>query len=177
MSKIGSVPILTEGYPMRKIVMLMVIAVLAVPLVFAQSKSPKSKSWVTKHRNSMASINRPTKVSGEGKVTPSGVKYWDVQTGEGSPATKGHVVKVLYTAWTADGKEFASSISDGRAPVFTLGMGQVIPGWEEGVEGMKVGGKRQLRIPPDLAYGAAGVASLVPPNATLIFDVVLVELQ
>jgi len=111
-------------------------------------------------------------------ATASGVRYWDIQTGEGNPATKGHVVKVLYTAWVEKGmKEFASSTSDGRVPVFTLGVGQVIRGWEDGVEGMKVGGKRQLRIPPDMAYGSAGAPPLVPPNATLIFDVVLLELQ
>ncbi len=162
---------------MRRILTLMAIAVLGAPLLFAQSKAPRSRHWVSAHRNQVVTINRPTRVSGEGLVTASGVRYWEILAGEGSPATKGHAVKVLYTAWIENGKEFASSASDGRAPIITLGAGQVIPGWEEGMVGMKVGGKRQLRIPPDLAYGAAGVPSLVPPNATLIFDVELVELQ
>ncbi len=162
---------------MRRILMLVAIAVLGVPLLFAQSKTPRSKRWVSAHRSQIVNISRPTKVSGEGLVTASGVRYWDILTGEGRPATKGHVVKVLYTAWTENGKEYASSVADGRAPIITLGAGQVIPGWEEGMLGMKVGGKRQLRIPPEMAYGAAGVPSLVPPNASLIFDVELVELQ
>ena len=162
---------------MRTTLMLSLVAVLVAPLLFAQSKTPKTNRWSIRKRNVVASINRPTRVSGEGKLTPSGVKYWDIQEGEANPATKGHVVKVQYTAWIEQGKEFASSESDGRLPVFTLGAGQVIPGWEEGMEGMKVGGKRQLRIPPELAYGADGVPSLVPPNATLIYDVVLIELQ
>ncbi len=162
---------------MRRMLILMLTAMLAAPLLFAQSKTPKTKKWVTPHRTVVIGMNRPTKVTGEGRVTPSGVRYWDIQTGVGSPATRGHAVRIQYTAWIENGKEFASSISDGRAPVFTLGAGQVIQGWEDGVEGMKVGGKRQLRIPPQLAYGAAGVPNLVPPNATLIFDVELIELQ
>jgi FKBP-type peptidyl-prolyl cis-trans isomerase len=160
---------------MRKTPVLIVIATLAVPVLFAQSRPFRRK--LNPLSNAIVSVSRPTKVTGEGNSTPSGVQYWDIQIGEGSPATKGHAVKVLYKAWVENGKEFASSASDGRAPIFTLGAGQVIPGWEEGVEGMKAGGKRQLRIPPGLAYGAAGIPDLVPPDATLIFDVVLIELQ
>jgi FKBP-type peptidyl-prolyl cis-trans isomerase len=160
---------------MRRFLILIAIAALASPILFAQSRPFRRK--LDPLAKPINSIRQPTKVTGEGKSTPSGVKYWDIQVGEGSPASKGHAVKVLYTAWVENGKEFASSISDGRAPIFTLGVGQVIRGWEEGVEGMKVGGKRQLRIPPDLAYGASGIPDLVPPGATLIYDVVLIELQ
>ena len=162
---------------MRKILFLAMIAIMAVPILFAQSPKWTEKIMKNVRPGTVNSIARPTQVTGEGVATPSGLRYWDILAGKGEPATKGHAVKVLYRAWVEHGKEFASSISDGKPSIFTLGVGQVIPGWEEGVESMKVGGRRQLRIPPNLAYGAAGVPPLVPPNATLIFDVELIELQ
>ncbi len=162
---------------MRKTLVMIVSAVFVAGFLFAQSGKRKELRLRNVRPGTMEKVNQPTKVKGEPMVTASGVKYWDILAGEGNPATKGHAVKVLYRAWIENGKEFASSALDGRPPVFTLGVGQVIPGWEEGMEGMKVGGKRQLRIPPDLAYGTAGVPQLVPPNATLIFDVQLLELQ
>jgi FKBP-type peptidyl-prolyl cis-trans isomerase FkpA len=90
---------------------------------------------------------------------------------------KGKTVKVHYTGWLADGKEFDSSLDLGEPIQFVLGSGRVIPGWDEGVAGMKVGGKRQLRIPPELGYGARGAGPTIPPNATLIFDVQLVSVK
>ena len=93
-------------------------------------------------------------------------------------AQAGHKVKVDYTGWLTDGKKFDSSVGTGRPFEFMLGAGQVIKGWDEGVAGMKVGGKRQLRIPPDLAYGEKGVGNgLIPPNSTLIFDVELLDVK
>jgi FKBP-type peptidyl-prolyl cis-trans isomerase len=86
-------------------------------------------------------------------------------------------VKVDYTGWLTDGKKFDSSVGTGHPFDFMLGAGQVIKGWDEGVVGMKVGGKRQLRIPPDLAYGAKGYPGAIPPSATLIFDVQLVDVK
>ncbi len=162
---------------MRKTLILAVIAVMAAPILFAQSPKWKEKIMRNVRPGTFNSVTRPTQVTGEGVAAPSGLRYWDIVAGKGEPAIKGHAVKVLYRAWVENGKEFASTISDGKPSIFTLGVGQVIPGWEEGVEGMKVGGRRQLRIPPSLAYGAAGVPPVVPPNATLIFDVELVELQ
>ncbi len=162
---------------MRKTLIAIVMTVLLAPLLPAQGGKWKGVRMRNLRPGTVGRVSRPTKVTGEGVLTASGVKYWDIQTGAGAPATKGHAVKVLYTAWVENGKEFASSTSDGKPPIFTLGAGQVIPGWEEGVEGMKVGGKRQLRSPPNLAYGAAGIPGTVPPNATLIFDVELIELQ
>jgi len=148
------------------------------PVFGAQSSTMRIKRMNNVKPGTVAAVSRPTAVTGPGEATASGVRYWDIHTGEGDPAIKGHAVKVLYRAWVENSnKEFASSTSDGRAPIFTLGVGQVIRGWEEGVEGMKVGGRRQLRIPPELAYGAAGAPPLVPPNATLIFDVELIELR
>ena len=162
---------------MRSILTVSLIALWISPFGFSQSQRSKPLKMGSQRAKSVNAIRFPTRVTGEGKLTPSGVKYWDIQTGDGNPATNGHTVKVLYSAWFENGKEFASSTSDGKPPVFTLGVGQVIRGWEEGVEGMKVGGKRQLRIPPELAYGEAGAPPIVPKNATLIFDVELIELQ
>ncbi len=162
---------------MRRNLIMIVLAVIVAPALFAQAGKWKDKRLHNVKPGTFDKASHPTKVTGEGQLTPSGVRYWDIQTGDGDSATNGHAVKVQYTAWIENGKEFASSISDGRAPIFTLGVGQVIPGWEDGVRGMKVGGKRQLRIPPSLAYGETGWPPLVPPNSTLIYDVELVALQ
>jgi FKBP-type peptidyl-prolyl cis-trans isomerase len=121
--------------------------------------------------------NGPTKVTGEPTKTASGLEYWDIKVGTGAVAQSGHEVKVDYTGWLTDGKKFDSSVGTGHPFGFMLGASQVIKGWDEGVAGMKVGGKRQLRIPPDLAYGAKGYPGAIPPNATLIFDVQLVDVK
>jgi FKBP-type peptidyl-prolyl cis-trans isomerase FkpA len=121
--------------------------------------------------------NAPTKVTGDGVKTDSGLQYWDIKAGTGDVATEGSKVKVHYTGWFTDGKKFDSSV-DARQPYeFTLGKGEVIKGWDEGVTGMKVGGRRQLRIPPELAYGETGYKKIIPPNATLIFDVQLLSVK
>jgi len=117
----------------------------------------------------------PTKVTGVPTKTASGLEYWDIKVGTGAVAQTGHQVKVDYTGWLTNGKKFDSSVGTGRPFGFMLGAGQVIKGWDEGVAGMKVGGKRQLRIPPDLAYGAKGYPGVIPPNSTLVFDVELVD--
>jgi FKBP-type peptidyl-prolyl cis-trans isomerase len=107
--------------------------------------------------------------------TGSGLRYHDVAIGEGAEATPGHKVKVHYTGWLLDGKKFDSSRDHGEPFEFTLGAGQVIPGWDEGVAGMKVGGRRKLVIPADLGYGASGAPPDIPPGATLVFDVELLD--
>jgi FKBP-type peptidyl-prolyl cis-trans isomerase len=116
----------------------------------------------------------PTKVDGKPKTTISGAQYWDITVGTGATASPGKNVQVHYTGWLTSGKKFDSSVDRGRPIAFPLGNGRVIKGWDEGIAGMKVGGKRQLRIPPDLAYGNRGFGTVVPPNATLIFDVELI---
>jgi FKBP-type peptidyl-prolyl cis-trans isomerase len=115
----------------------------------------------------------PTKVTGEGVKSDSGLQYWDIKVGTGSEAKSGDKVKVHYTGWFTSGKKFDSSVDAQQPYSFTLGQGNVIKGWDEGVAGMKVGGKRQLRIPPELAYGEQGYKNIIPPNSTLIFDVQL----
>jgi len=119
----------------------------------------------------------PTKVTGDGVKTASGLQYWDIKVGTGAEAHSGQHVKVDYTGWLTSGKKFDSSVGTGRPFDFLIGAGQVIKGWDEVVAGMKVGGKRQLRIPGNLAYGPKGYPGLIPPDATLIFDVVLVSVR
>jgi FKBP-type peptidyl-prolyl cis-trans isomerase FkpA len=107
-------------------------------------------------------------------TTSSGLTYDVLQPGTGAEAKQGAKVKVHYTGWLTDGKKFDSSVDRGRPFEFSLGAGQVIKGWDEGVAGMKVGEKRKLTIPADLGYGSRGAAGgLIPPGATLIFEVEL----
>jgi FKBP-type peptidyl-prolyl cis-trans isomerase FkpA len=110
-------------------------------------------------------------------TTPSGLIIEDVHVGEGAAATAGQEVKVHYTGWLTDGimkgRKFDSSKDRNDPFVFPLGGGHVIKGWDEGVQGMKVGGKRMLTIPPALGYGARGAGGVIPPNATLLFEVEL----
>ncbi len=110
-------------------------------------------------------------------TTASGLKYIDLKVGDGAEAKKGQNVEVHYTGWLTDGKKFDSSLDRKQAFKFPLGAGKVIKGWDEGVAGMKVGGKRKLTIPPDLAYGASGFGNVIPANATLIFEVELLAVK
>jgi FKBP-type peptidyl-prolyl cis-trans isomerase FkpA len=119
----------------------------------------------------------PTKVTGAATKTADGLEYWDIKVGAGSVAAAGQTVKVHYTGWLTNGKKFDSSVDRGEPFTFNLGGGQVIKGWDEGVAGMKVGGKRQLRIPPALGYGDRGAGGVIPANATLIFDVELLGVK
>jgi FKBP-type peptidyl-prolyl cis-trans isomerase FkpA len=105
------------------------------------------------------------------------LKIEELKVGTGDAATPGKVVKVHYTGWLTDGKKFDSSLDRGEPFSFPLGEGRVIPGWEQGVNGMKVGGKRKLTIPPQLGYGEAGAGGVIPPNATLVFEVELLGVQ
>lgn len=106
-------------------------------------------------------------------VTDTGLKYYDITVGTGSEAQNGDRVSVHYHGWLTNNQLFDSSYLRQEPFIFILGDGFVIPGWDEGILGMKVGGERQLVIPPDLAYGAAGRGN-IPPNATIIFEVELV---
>jgi len=115
----------------------------------------------------------PMKVNGQPTTTPSGLQYWEIVAGTGATAAPGTTVSVHYSGFLTTGEKFDSSRDRGEPFSFPLGAGQVIKGWDEGVAGMKVGGQRQLRIPPQLGYGAAGAPGAIPPNATLIFDVEL----
>ena len=110
-------------------------------------------------------------------TTDSGLQYQDLQEGTG-PATKaGDTVEVHYTGWLKDGTQFDSSHDRKQPFAFKLGAGRVIQGWDQGVAGMKVGGKRKLHIPPELGYGARGAGNAIPPNAQLIFEVELLKIK
>ena len=115
--------------------------------------------------------------AGKEITMPSGLKYVDMKVGDGTLAEPGMTAQVHYTGWLTDGTKFDSSVDRGQPFSFKLGAGQVIRGWDEGVKGMRVGGKRKLTIPPDLGYGAAGAGGVIPPNATLVFDVELLGVQ
>jgi peptidylprolyl isomerase len=126
---------------------------------------------------------RPTDAkAGEATVTtPSGLKYTDSKAGAGATPKQGQTCVMHYTGWLyvdgAKGKKFDSSVDRGQPFEFPIGMRRVIAGWDEGVASMKVGGKRTLIIPPELGYGARGAGGVIPPNATLIFDVELLDVK
>lgn len=110
-------------------------------------------------------------------TTASGLMYEDTTLGTGPAAKAGQTVSVHYTGWLTSGKKFDSSKDRNQPFEFALGQGMVIKGWDEGVQGMQVGGVRKLTIPPALGYGVGGAGGVIPPNATLVFDVELLKIH
>ena len=142
--------------------------------------STTSGSTVTATTTTPSTTPAPTPTPDAGKevTLPSGLKYVDMKVGDGAIAESGMTASVHYTGWLTDGTKFDSSVDRGQPFSFKIGAGNVIRGWDEGVQGMRVGGKRKLTIPPDLGYGAAGTpGGPIPPNATLVFDVELVAIH
>lgn len=127
---------------------------------------------VTQNNTQIASKNMYAE---DAITTPSGLKYIDIEEGTGATPQKGQKVTVHYIGTLEDGSEFDSSVGRNRPFDFNIGVGQVIKGWDEGVASMKVGGKRRLIIPSELGYGSRGAGGVIPPNATLIFDVELLK--
>ena len=152
------------------LVVVMVVVVVAIAALWAQTSTHKPAPAARPNTTA------PTKVTGDGVKTASGLQYWDIKAGAGVVAKEGSHVTVHYTGWLTTGKKFDSSVDAHQPFDFTIAQGDVIKGWDEGVAGMKVGGKRQLRIPPELGYGASG-SGPIPPNATLIFDIQLLAVK
>ena len=149
---------------MQKVSLLLTFIALTAAMVFAQAGM--------KHTDN----SKPTDVSSmKSTKTPDGLEYWDIKEGSGQVAKSGDTVVVHYTGWLTSGKKFDSSVDRGQPFDFSLGRGMVIKGWDEGVQGMKVGGTRRLTIPPQLGYGARGAGGVIPPNATLVFEVELLD--
>ena len=123
-------------------------------------------------------LDAPPAIPGEETTAQSGLEYDDIEQTTGESPRTGQTVVVHYTGWLeSDGTKFASSLDSGHPFEFTIGMGQVIKGFDRGVATMKLGEKRRLIIPPELAYGEEGAGTVIPPNATLIFDVTLLEIR
>lgn len=160
---------------MRRKAIIFVLTAAALMVALAACKDSGSKE---KPQNGGDVTQGPPAVSGEPVETGSGLKYIEIEPGSGDSPEPGETVAVHYTGWLEDGTKFDSSLDRGTPFSFPIGTGQVISGWDEGLATMQVGGKRRLIIPPELAYGETGAGSgLIPPNATLIFDVELLEIR
>ncbi len=146
--------------------LLLLLAFLPLELFAAQAKKTPGKTG----SGSKAS-------SSEVVTTTSGLKFQDLVVGTGPAPKDSATVIVHYTGWLTNGKKFDSSVDRGQPFSFILGRGQVIKGWDEGVASMHVGGKRKLTIPPELAYGPRGYPGVIPPNATLVFEVQLLRIK
>ena len=156
-------------------------AAIGLALILVGCNQQKASTTTDSSPSTQSSSSAPSSApattapgSAQEITTRSGLKMTDLKVGEGAVAESGSNVSVQYSGWLTDGTPFDSSV--GRAPfTFRIGAGQVIPGWDEGVKGMRVGGKRKLTIPPDLGYGASGAGGVIPPNATLVFEVELLD--
>jgi peptidylprolyl isomerase len=162
------------------VLLLAFFSVQALPAQESAQK-PAAKTGTAKKAPSSASKAGASQKAAapvpETVTTRSGLKYQDLVVGTGPTPKEGDTVIVHYTGWLTNGKKFDSSVDRNQPFSFTLGRGQVIKGWDEGVASMHVGGKRKLIIPPDLAYGSRGYPGAIPPNSTLIFQVQLLKIK
>jgi len=171
---------------MRPGLALAALALAALALASCHQKTATSGSNATpaaltppdKHvANTGAPVSGTPSAAAQEMTSRSGLKYQDLVLEDGTVAETNHLVSVHYTGWLTDGTKFDSSLDRGRPFDFKLGAGQVIRGWDEGVTGMRVHGKRRLTIPPDLGYGPQGAGGVIPPNATLVFEVELLDVK
>lgn len=154
---------------MRNVEKFLILTLLLVGVVMAACSDRDNKP------SGEAKPSAAASGASEAVTTASGLSYVDLVAGSGPAPAAGKPVKVHYTGWLENGTKFDSSVDRGEPFVFTIGAGEVIPGWDEGVMSMKVGGKRRLIVPPQLGYGAAGAGGVIPPDATLIFEVELLD--
>ncbi len=162
---------------MRRFLILIALVAGAALLVACGGNAAKGTPSPAAKATAVPTGGGPPPVSAQPTVTASGLQIIEVQVGTGAAAQKGQTVSVQYTGWLADGTKFDSSLDRGQPLSFVLGAGQMIAGFDEGVAGMKVGGKRRLIIPANLAYGSQGRPPVIPPNAELTFDIQLVSAQ
>ena len=156
-----------------RVYLLFIIGILVSCQDGSSKNSTVNKEDIPSTANQADRINQ---LEGNMKLTETGLKYKDMVVGDGESPKVGDKVVVHYTGKLEDGTKFDSSVDRGKPFEFSIGVGQVIKGWDEGVMSMRVGGKRQLVIPSNLGYGESGAGKVIPPNATLIFDVELIEI-
>ena len=161
----------------RFLVSIAVVASLVLIVACGGNEEKTTTPSVTANATAAQTGGGPPPVSAQPTVTASGLKIIEIKVGTGDEAQKGQTVSVHYTGWLADGTKFDSSLDRGQPLSFVLGAGQMIPGFDEGVAGMKVGGERRLILPPGLAYGAQGRPPKIPANSELTFDVQLVSVE
>jgi FKBP-type peptidyl-prolyl cis-trans isomerase len=159
----------------------MIFPLLSLLVISSVSFAGQAVSATTSVGTSVSSTGASHVAATTGSAALTELQIKDEVVGKGDEAVKGKTVSVHYTGWLledgAKGKKFDSSVDRGTPFEFALGAGMVIKGWDEGVAGMKVGGKRTLTIPSEMGYGARGAGSVIPPNASLIFDVELLEVK
>ncbi|MEA5565360.1 FKBP-type peptidyl-prolyl cis-trans isomerase [Anabaena sp. UHCC 0399] len=165
-------------------IMLACVAVLVLSQIggkqesaFAETVTPTPPATTIVTENNTLIANNHMSDASKVVTTPSGLKYEEIEEGTGATPVKGQTVTVHYTGTLENGTKFDSSRDRNRPFSFTIGVGQVIQGWDEGLSTMKVGGRRQLIIPAELGYGSRGAGGVIPPNATLLFDVELLEVK
>jgi len=174
---------------MKRISLLLPASVLLAAVCFAagckgapegaagQSPAAADPSATTPAATTPAPAEAAPTTGGKVHKLASGLQYEDLIVGDGKMADPGLTAVVHYTGWLTNGTKFDSSLDRGQPFKFVLGQHQVIEGWDQGVRGMRIGGKRKLTIPPDLGYGSQGAGGVIPPNATLVFEVQLLDVQ
>jgi len=160
---------------MRNVEKLIILLLLVAGIAIPACSQKENKTMTVEQKPAAVEQKTPAAATDKYVKTASGLSYLDITPGTGASPAYGKQVKVHYTGWLENGTKFDSSLDRGQPFVFPIGAGQVIPGWDEGVMSMKVGGKRKLIIPPQLGYGASGAGGVIPPNATLIFEVELLD--
>lgn len=157
------------------IIVISVVAVLALMVYFLIA--PQSVSISNTIQSSVFEFGKPTENNPDNTMEQTKLQITDEKTGTGDPVKTGDRVSVHYRGTLQEGTEFDSSYKRNQPFSFTVGAGEVIQGWEQGLVGMKMGGKRKLIIPPELGYGSTGAGGVIPPNATLIFEIELIEIE